>query len=197
MLSHIKGTISRVEEQGIVLEVAGFGFIILVPNAALFKQGSQVELQLYLHWHQDQGPVLFGFSSTLEKKLFLLIIGCSGIGPKIALALLQHMTPAAFVHAITTGDLDALSSVSGIGRKKAEQLLVQLRHKVEQLSEAVESFTGSRDAVRWKDVSDALDSLNYSRSEVVRAMQYLHEHYTDKQIAFNELLRSALSYLSK
>jgi Holliday junction DNA helicase RuvA len=197
MLSHLKGTIARVEEQEVVIESAGLGFSILVPNASIFQKGSQVELQIYMHWNQDQGPSLFGFSSLLEKKIFLLVISCSGIGPKIALALLHHMTPAAFVQAISTGNLDALSSVSGIGRKKAEQLVVQLRHKIEPLTEAVEEFVESADTLRWKDVSDALGSLNYSRQEVTRAMQYLHEKHAGNQVPFNELLRHALSYLAR
>lgn len=197
MLSHVKGAVARVEDQEVVVEVGGLGFSVLVPNAAVFQKGAAVELQLYMHWNQDQGPTLYGFGSPLEKKIFLLIISCSGIGPKIALAVLHQLTPAAFVQAIMTSNLDALSSVSGIGRKKAEQLLVQLRHKVGPLSEAVEQFVESADTVRWKDVADALGSLNYSRQEVTRAMQFLHESHAGKQAPFDELFRHALSYLAK
>lgn len=197
MIHHIKGTIARVEEQTIIIETAGMGFSVQVPNAAVFQKGAQTELNVYMHWNQEQGPTLFGFSSALEKKVFLLIISCSGIGPKIALALLHQMTPTAFVHAITTNNLDALSSVSGIGPKKAEQLLVQLRHKVTALSEAMEDHVDSPDAVRWKDVADALGSLNYSRQEVSRTMQYLHENHSGKPVPFDELFRHALSFLAK
>ncbi len=197
MLNHVKGTITKVEEQGVVVEVAGIGFSVLVPNAAVFQKGAQTELNIYMHWNQEQGPSLYGFSSLLEKKVFLLIISCSGIGPKIALALLHQMTPTAFVQAITTGNLDALSSVSGIGPKKAEQLMVQLRHKVSQLSTMMDESVESVDAVRWKDVADALGSLNYSRQEVSRAMQFLHETQAGKPAPFDELFRHALSFLAK
>lgn len=197
MLSYLKGMVARVEEQEVVVEVGGFAWAVLVPNAAVFQKGAAVELQTYLHWNQEQGPTLYGFSSQLEKRIFLLIISCSGIGPKIGLAVLHQLTPAVFVQAITTSNLDVLSSVNGIGRKKAEQILVQLRHKIGPLSEAVEQFVESAETVRWKDVSDALGSLNYSRQEVTRAMQFLHEHNAGKQAPFDELFRQALSYLAK
>ncbi len=197
MLNHLKGTITKVEEQGVIVEVAGMGFSILVPNAAVFQKGTQAELNVYMHWNQEQGPTLFGFSSVLEKKIFLLIISCSGIGPRIALALLHQLTPTAFVQAITTSNLNALSGVSGIGPKKAEQLLIQLRHKVGSLSAMMDEFVESAETVRWKDVADALGSLNYSRQEVSRAMQYLHENHAGKTAPFDELFRHALSFLAK
>jgi Holliday junction DNA helicase RuvA len=195
MLHYVRGKVAHTEEQEVVVEVSGIGLSVLVPNAILFQKNSLIELQLYMHWNQEQGPTLFGFSSLLEKKVFLLIISCSGIGPKIALALLAQMRPSDFVQAITTSNLDALSSVSGIGRKKAEQIIVQLRHKIGPLTESLDEFVESADTLRFKDVADALASLSYSRQEITRAMQYLQEQQGGKP--FDELFRHALSFLAK
>ena len=90
-------------------------------------------MQTYMHWNQDNGPTLYGFNSILEKTVFLLIISCSGIGPKIGLAVLHHLEPATFVQAIIEENIKVLSSISGIGAKKAEQICVALKHKVAKL----------------------------------------------------------------
>lgn len=126
-----------------------------------------------------------------------MIISCSGIGPKIAVALLNQLAPTTFIKAIANNDISTLSSVNGIGPKKAEHMLVQLRHKITPLLESGLDVKDMGDAGRWKDVSDALGSLNYSRQEVARSMHYLQEQFAGKQASFDELLRHSLSFLSK
>lgn len=197
MLNYVKGQITDVYDQNIIVEVGGLGLSFQVPSSAAYKKSSSIELHTYMHWNQEQGPSLFGFSSLAEKRVFLLVIGCSGIGPKIALAVLNQLTPAAFVQAVTSQDLQALSSVSGIGPKKAEQLLVQLRHKVAGLLESGVDLSVSGDLIHLKDLSQALSSLNYSRQEITRAVQHVSQEYTGKQASFDELLRQSLSFLAK
>jgi Holliday junction DNA helicase RuvA len=197
MLSQIKGTVIDAYGQGLVVEVGGLGFSVTVVDTAFFPKGSSVELQSYLHWNQENGPTLYGFKTSVEKKIFLLVIGCSGIGPKIGLAVLAHFSPAAFIKVISTNDLAALSSVSGIGPKKAEQMLLQLRHKVAHLVDEGVVLEDSVDMSKWKNISDALNSLNYSKPEVLKAMHHLQDQPNSGQATFDELLRSALAFLSK
>ena len=180
MFHHIKGLITHINDHDIVVEVAGIGFSILVPQPGLLK-GSIADLQLYMHWNQEQGPSLYGFQELLEKKVFLLIISCSGIGPKIGISVLSQMTASAFIKAVSSHDLKALSSVSGIGAKKAEQLMVHLKHKINDL---IDSGIQIHENVRlngWKDLSDALNSLNYSRPEISKTMHYLRSSILAKK----------------
>jgi Holliday junction DNA helicase RuvA len=150
-----------------------------------------------LHWNQEQGPSLFGFATEAEKVIFLLLIDCPGVGPKIGLAVLAHMTPATFLRAIQSGNDEALSQVNGIGAKKAEHLIVHLKHKVAKLIEAGLDAEEGGQANQWQTVIEALNALNYSRPEINRALKHLHESYADKTYAFDQLLRQALSFLSK
>lgn len=197
MFNMIKGTVIEAQDNELTVDVGGIGFAVCVVQPMHFAQGAMVQLYTYLHWNQEQGPCMYGFSSITEKKLFLMIISCSGIGPKIALALLNQLAPGTFIKAIANNDVATLSSVNGIGPKKAEHMLVQLRHKITPLLEAGLDTKDLGDAGRWKDVSDALSSLNYSRQEVAKSMHYLQEQFAGKQASFDELLRHSLSYLSK
>jgi holliday junction DNA helicase RuvA len=196
VLSHIKGTIRSIDTNLISVDVHGIGFSLAVAQPQDYQPGSLVELSAYLHWSADNGPSLYGFSSESEKKLFLALISCSGIGPKVALSLIGKLGTHAVLTALASGDQAALSSVSGVGPKKAEQILVQLRSKVDQLVEQA-AGAGVTDAIRWKEVSDALLALNYSRPEITKAMQQVAEKFGSSPTPFPELLRHALAHLAK
>src|SRR5579885_3374603 len=133
MLNYINGTIKSIDEKQVVMDLGPIALSVQVPSERAFSLGQQMILHTYLHWNQEQGPTLFGFASELERTVFLLVISCSGIGPKIALAVLDQLGPKLFLDAVQTGNEAALSNVSGIGQKKAEQIIVQLRHKVAKL----------------------------------------------------------------
>jgi Holliday junction DNA helicase RuvA len=102
-----------------------------------------------------------------------------------------------FLQAIQTGDDKMLSKVSGIGAKKAEQIVVQLKHKVGQLIKSGIDLSGAEHVSEWHTVTQALESLNYSRGEVNNAMHYLQKNYGQANCSFDQLLRHALSYLTK
>ena len=100
MIASISGIITLIHEQCLVIEQSGIGYELHIATAGTFNLQQQVTLQTYMHWNQDAGPTLYGFNSALEKITFLLIISCSGIGPKIGLAILNQMEPAVFLQAI-------------------------------------------------------------------------------------------------
>src|SRR5271155_925700 len=130
MIDHIVGKITHVTQKGIAIEVGPIGLSIAVPNSAQFQLGSVIRIYIHLHWNQEQGPALYGFAHEAERIVFLLITSCSGIGPKIGLATLSVLSPQQFLIAIQSENPDLLSQVPGIGTKKAEQIIVQLKHKV-------------------------------------------------------------------
>jgi Holliday junction DNA helicase RuvA len=199
MINYITGIVKEREKQLITLEVGAFGVAVQVPNAALFGSGDggAVTVYTYLHWSQENGPTIFGFLTPLERTVFILVIGCSGIGPKIALALLEGMAVHQFLDAIQTGNDAALSKVNGIGAKKAEQIIVALKHKVAQLIKSGAFVEQSSTTTHWSTLSDALGSLSYSPAEIARTMKYLNETQVEENIPFDKLLRYALAFLSK
>lgn len=197
MISCLTGIIKEIKEQSLVLEVNNIGFAVAMPRTEHFKKDASVSLQTYLHWNQESGPALFGFETEVERSVFLLVTACSGIGPKIGLAVLKHMQPALFIKAVQTSDEKALSSVPGIGAKKAEQMIVQLRHKVEKLLESGIVIKGDNSLTHISTISDVLTSLNYSRQEISAALSYIKDSDAQQQTTFDQLLRQALSFLSK
>ncbi len=198
MISYITGTIKGIQEQKLIIDVGGIGISLHIPSERVFMIGSQVTLHAYMHWNQEQGPSLYGFANEHERTIFLLVISCSGIGPKIGLALLEQMSPAAFLEAVNTGNVATLSKVSGIGAKKAEHIIVQLRHKVTALIKSgTEIVTSTPQLEQWNNVAQVLESLNYTRAEINHAMKHLGDTYTDKQVAFDQLMRQALSFMSR
>jgi len=196
MIEHIFGVVKSIEKGSLILSVGPLALSLQVPTRIDLIPDQEATMYVQLHWNQENGPSLYGFSTQLEKKVFMLITSCSGMGPKVALAVLSDLGVESFVEAIQTGDDKALSTVSGIGPKKAEQIAVQLKHKVAKLIASGVEIQGSS-VVKWHEVRQVLESLNYSRSEISAAMHYLSSSSADKKASLDELIRHALSFLSK
>jgi Holliday junction DNA helicase RuvA len=197
MLSSISGVVTAVEAGSVTIDTGYLGFSVNVPSTVQCIIDKNIKLFIYMHWNQEQGPSLYGFDKELDKAVFLLIISCSGIGPKIALAVLSQMGGSAFIQAIQQGSEDALSNVSGIGQKKAEQMIVQLKHKVSKLLKTGIELEDGQGVMDMHDVTQVLSSLNYSRSEINSAVGWLHEQNKGVVVPFDKLVRQALSFLSK
>lgn len=200
MFSYLCGVVKQAQDQSIVVDVRGIGFSLLVANPELFLREKEMIVFTYMHWSQEQGPTLYGFLNAQERAVFLLVISCSGIGPKIALLVLQKLTPFNFLKAIQSNDVKVLSSISGIGPKKAEQLIMQLKHKVASLFEQEWPKEEGQDAAlleQWKDISQVLQSLNYSRAEIEQALGHISQEGLGQAVPFDLLMRKALSFLAK
>jgi len=198
MVDYFIGTVKEAHEQEIILDIGTMGIALQVAQSNNFERNNPIKVYSYLHWNAENGPSMFGFASGMERSVFKVIISCSGIGPKIALAILADLGAQNFLHAISTGDDQMLSKVNGIGKKKAEQIIVQLKHKVANLIETgAVDVTDMKDISYFNDVSLALQSLNYSRVEIGRAMEYVKKNIKGDNVTFDMLLRQALSYLSK
>jgi len=176
---------------------SGIGFGVLVSQKEPYTIGKEAKLFTYVHWNQEQGPALYGFAHELERKVFLFIIGCSGIGPKIALATLNTITPEQFIQAIHEENVQVISSIPGIGKKKGEQIIVNLKHKIQNLITTGIQLDETSSMKHWQQVTEVLTSLNYSRQEINQAVQYLKQQNDISGVSFDTLLRKALSFLSK
>jgi len=197
MLNHITGTISAISDKIVILEAGPLGLAITVPNPQLFEAGRQQKLYLHLHWNQEQGPALYGFVSEHERTIFLLVISCSGIGPKIAMAVLATLGPALFVAAVQDENPKSLAQVPGIGMKKAEQIIVHLKHKVGDMMVDTMDMSVAKNSNDWHSVCQALESLHYSRAEINTAMHHVRQKNEGVTASFDQLLRQALSFLAK
>lgn len=197
MIATISGIITSINDQVIVIEQSGIGFELCVATPTSFTLQQQITMQTYMHWNQENGPTLYGFNSVIEKTVFLLIISCSGIGPKIGLAVLHHLDPATFLQAIIEENIKVLSSISGIGAKKAEQICVALKHKVAKLLKDQPDVAASSTSLStWKDLTDTLTSLGYNPSEIKSVTNFLKENNIDSTVPFGTILRKALGFLS-
>lgn len=198
MISTISGTIVAVDlgQIEVRLKLINISLTLFVPLAAKFVEEMDVNFFTYLHWNQEQGPTLFGFEDKAQRRLFVAMIGCTGIGPKLALAILEQLGLNDFIVAVQQQDIKLLSTVSGVGAKKAEQIIVQLKHKIDKLIEQKEfALLGSVEHLG--EIRGVLSSLNYSTPEITKALDHVKQISAEKGDSFDVALRRALSFLSK
>lgn len=181
----------------VTVEVQGVGYEVLIPLSSYDKlpaPGQQVRLLTHLAVRED-AHVLYGFMTTAERELFrLLIHTVSGIGPKIALNILSGMNPTAFRGAVAEGDVKALSRISGVGKKTAERIVVELKDKIGEAG-AWEASSAQRalsaEDQKANDAVLALIALDFKQLEAhdaVRAAQAV----LGPQATVEELVRAAL-----
>jgi holliday junction DNA helicase RuvA len=197
MIHIIRGLVLDCSDQTIIIDVQGVGYGVTVPQSYSFNTGNTITLHTHTHWNQEQGPQLYGFLTPAEKRTFLLITSCSGIGPKIGLAILANMTPSLFASAIVTADTKALSGVDGIGTKKAESIIVHLKDKVAKLVEKGEFADACTNSQTVHKISAMLGSLHYTKQEIGAALEHLQKTSTLETASFDDAMRKALLFLSK
>lgn len=195
MISLISGSIIDVQSNLVVVAQAGIGFQCFTTQASQYQKDQKVTFFTYMHWNQDQGPSLFGFQSQLEKQTFMLIISCSGIGPKVALSILEQIDPSGFLQAVIENDVKSLNNLKGIGTKKAEQLCLSLQSKAKKLVDKHPSIQNGSLGM-WKDIEETLSSLNYSPAEVKQVSSQLKKDGA-AQLSFDHILRKALTLLAQ
>lgn len=191
MISYLTGKIISKENNKIcVLTTGGVGYEINLPPFLFLelKKDSEISLPVYLAVRENALD-LFGFKDLSQKDLFLKFLNVSGIGPKSALHLLSLGTVVEISSAIARGDVDYLTKVSGVGKKTAERIVVELKSKMgERGTENGEQETG-----QLGEVIDALVSLGYSKEEARQAVKGLDSAEKSSE----KLLRAALKILSK
>lgn len=198
MIHHIKGTVTAIENGIITIDVAGVGFGITVTRPELYSLSQSAQTLTYMHWNQETGPQLFGFATEVERQTFILIIGCSGIGPKIALSLLNQLPPREFLAAISLADTQKLSTLKGIGLKKAESMILQLQDKVKKLADSSPEIQEDNSTLlHIKNLTEVLNSLHYSRQEIAHTIEHLKKNNHLEKSSFDDLIRKSLSFLAK
>lgn len=196
MISFLKGTLSEALPTQVVIDVNGVGYEVLIPLSSFDKlpsPGGEVKLLTHLAI-RDDAHVLYGFSSETERDLFRqLIRHVTGIGPKIALNVLSGTTPTSFQAAVANGDVMALSGISGVGKKTAERIVVELRDKLGD-GIVIDSGSGAPISAEDQKMADAIAALEALGSKPKAAQEAIRVAITmlgpDKPV--DELVRAAL-----
>lgn len=176
MIGYVKGKLLAETEGQIILENNGVGFSI-TPSAEAYREimaNGGGAVYTYMAVREDDVS-LFGFKSLEEKKMFLKLITVSGIGPKMGMTVLSNMSLQDLAVKIATSDVKGLSAVKGLGKKKAEMIIVELREKMgEELKDAEKSKAQQQEVdISDKDSSDAmlaLTGLGFSRAQCVEVL---------------------------
>ena len=194
MIGRLTGRLASKAPDHVLLEVGGVGYLVHIPLSTFYdlpEQESPTSLWIHTHVRED-ALALFGFLTEREKALFLLLLGVTGIGPRVALTVLSGMPPSELVEALRSKDARKLVAVPGVGKKTADRMVLELSEKVANL--APETPAGEAAAVAGDDVVSALVNLGYRRSEAERAVDAITRIGPPKD--FGEFLKEALKRLT-
>lgn len=204
MIARLKGTLEEKSKERVIVDVQGVGYGLFVPETVLNRLpdlGQPVTLHVYTHVREDQ-LTLFGFASQLEQDVFLMLMSASGVGPKVALAILSHLEAIQILEGVSRGDNALFSGISGVGKKTVEKLFVEIRDKADkrlllEKGASPKSFSNkpvTSEAGWASDLEGALLGLGYREADVKIVVRE-----TLGQEGVNNLdtgLRFALKFLS-
>lgn len=193
MIARLHGRLESLDSDGAIIDVNGVGFQVHMPTSTLSGLGA-IGSSVHLHTHlvvRDDGMALYGFSTAEELELFQILLGVSGVGPRLGLAILSAMSVDKLSMAIATGSADLLRTIPGIGKKMAERLIVELKDKI---GAGLTAATGIQFDGENTDVIAALTSLGYSAAEASRAVMTLPP--SSAKLSLEEKVRLALQYFA-
>jgi Holliday junction DNA helicase RuvA len=195
VIAQLEGVIAEKTPDLLVLDVHGVGYELRVPLSTFFAlpdEGKVVRLRVHTHVRED-AFWLFGFATELERTLFRLLLGASGVGPKLALAILSGLPVERLVAALRAGDLASLVGIPGVGKKTAERMVVELRDRVGALELASAPAGPARDDAA-ASAESALVNLGYPRAHAEKAVRRALETLPESpglEALIKEALRAA------
>ncbi|MFQ5464480.1 MAG: Holliday junction branch migration protein RuvA [Thermodesulfobacteriota bacterium] len=216
MIAYINGIIIHKSTDSVVVDVGGVGYELFIPLSTYYNlpdEGASAAFRVHTH-HKDDAINLYGFLTGEEKELFRLLIGVSGVGPRLARNILSGITVADLAAAIGSGDRAALSAVPGVGAKSAERLIMELKDKVAALAVAAGGGDGPGEAGGGRagegalgagqfstdpdcvDAVSALENLGYRAAGAADAVKKARELIGEGQ-GFEPIFKEALKLLSK
>ena len=198
MFAYLRGTLLEKHPNQAIVDVGGVGYDVTIAVSTYSKlpdAGAEVRLRVHTHVRED-ALQLYGFLSVLEQQVFERLIGISGIGPKLAVAVLSGIGPAELVGAVERGDIARLTAIPGVGRKTAERIVLELRDRLQQLAvvPAAAGVGTAAPADRLRDdLISALLNLGYHRPLAERAADSTLTSSDD--LTFERALKRALREL--
>src|SRR5215510_7486633 len=199
MIAFLRGRVHSKQPNRVIVDVGGVGYDVHVPLSTFYdlgEDGDEVSLRTYLHVRED-ALQLYGFLTELERQVFERLISISGIGPKLAIAVLSGMDTRDLVAAVQRGDVARLTGIPGIGKKTAERIVLELRDRLMQLvapASGAAPIVSAADRFR-ADLLSALQNLGYHRQQAEKAIDAAVTSAPDA--TFEQALRGALRELMR
>jgi holliday junction DNA helicase RuvA len=199
VIAYLRGRILDKQPNRLVVDVNGVGYDVFVPLSTFYglgDAGSDVALRIHTHVRED-ALALYGFATPLEQDLFERLISTSGIGPKLALAVLSGIEPIELMRAIERGDVARLTSIPGVGKKTSERIVLELKDRLPRVPAAAAAADGAPIAPSpvSEDVLSALVNLGYHRPLAEKAVASAIKAAPDG--GFERTLKQALRELAK
>ena len=194
MIGLLRGVIVEKQAPGLIVECHGVGYEVETPMSTFLDlpaEGREVTLLTHLLVRED-AQILYGFRTASEKNLFRTLLKVSGVGAKMALAILSAMSVADFQRCVEYEDAPTLTRIPGVGKKTAERLIIEMRDRIAKLPEAARAGKVAVDAGPRQEAVDALIALGYKPAEVNKLIGRLD---TDGQTA-EDIIRSALKQVA-
>lgn len=186
MIGLLHGTIDDIQTGKVILTVNGVGYLVNVPQNFIDSHNLTQEVKLYTYLAvREDALTLYGFARYDQKEIFELLVGVSGIGPRLGLSVLSAYSAGEIQSAIAQGNVAAFTSISGIGKKNAERIILELKNKVaaHQL-DATKSSTSN-------ELGSALLALGYTQAEIAKASLHI-----DGSLQLAEQIKQALANLN-
>jgi holliday junction DNA helicase RuvA len=206
MIASLTGSLISKTVQSIIIDVHGVGYEVIVPLTTYVRlpaEGQTVRFLTYTHVRED-ALQLYGFSAPEEKNVFLLLLGISGIGPRLAVNILSGIPLAALIEAVKKGDVAKLSSIPGIGQKTAARLVLELKEKILAVvapDSTLAGTAGEGDSRRTEDAVSALVNLGYksplAKDAVKKVLQSRNGGGGGEDVVIEDLIKESLKVLSR
>ncbi len=195
MIAFLQGKILYRSPNNSVIDCAGVGYdVIHTPSTAEKMQAETARLFIHTHLRED-ALQLFGFSSSEERSLFRELLKVSNVGPKLAMAILSGLPVSELISALQKKDISRLQKISGVGKKTAERLVVELSDRFGHLFEQMSNHPGT---ARWMELESVLNNLGYQRPEIARAIKKLQDQKPDiDEIPLENLVKMSLGELGR
>jgi holliday junction DNA helicase RuvA len=178
VIARLRGTLAARTSSGLLIDVGGVGYLVAATPRVGGRVGEEVTVEIHTHVRED-ALLLYGFASSDERELFELLLGVSGIGPKVALAIVSGSPPAELRRAIARDDLARFEAIPGIGRKTAQRVVMELKDKLGEPAGAGVPVGGELLA------RDALVELGWSLVDAERALAGVNESLpVEEQVRF-------------
>jgi len=196
VIAHLRGRLFEKHPNRLIVDVNGVGYDVFVPLSTFYGLGeADTDVALRIHTHvREDALALYGFATALEQELFERLIGVSGIGPRLALAVLSGIEPLHLIRAIECGDVARLRAIPGVGKKTAERISLELKDRLPRVPVAASAGAPAAPALR-DDLLSALVNLGYHRPLAEKAVESAVK--TTPEGGFERTLKQALKELAK
>lgn len=189
MIGKLKGELDQITNGYAIISVGGIGYRVYMSDVNMGRIAKQQEVELFIHTHVREDQIsLYGFQSQDELGIFEMLLSISGIGPKAALGILAIASPATIKNAIVEGDSSILTRVSGVGKKTAERVILELKNKIDELP-----MGEKKEARADQEVVEALMAMGYSTFEAREAYKAVPKDVED----ISEKIKHALKAMRK